>query len=243
MKRILIIDDDAELCESLLECLRSEGLGVFAIQDSNQGLQQALSGDYALVVVDVAMPSVSGFQILQGIRTRSDMPVLMTTGSGNNTEHIEALEMGADDYLPKPFNPREFVARIRAILRRTRLDSDETPAPLISARTVVGDIEIDPGMRTAYREGRPMELTSVEFNLLEILLCAAGRVLSREELARGALGRALGMNDRSIDVHISSLRKKLGRHFGGVDRIRTVRNWGYLYARLHQPFKGKMMIE
>jgi two-component system, OmpR family, response regulator CpxR len=242
MKPILIIDDDTELCESLLEYLQSEGFGVFAVHDGNQGLEQALSGDYALALLH-DVPSTSGFKVLQGIRSRSDIPVLMMTACGKDADCIEALEMGADDYLPKPFNLRELVARIRAILRRTKPDSDETPATWTSDRTVVGDIEIDRGMRIAYREGRPMELTSVEFNLLEILLRAAGQVITREELAQEALGRALGINDRSIDVHISSLRKKLGQHFSGVDRIRTLRNWGYLYARLHQPFKGKMEID
>jgi DNA-binding response OmpR family regulator len=243
MKRILLIDDDIELCDWLLQTLQAEGFAVFAVHDGDQGLQQALSGGYALALLDDVMPSISGFQVLQGIRSRSDMPVVMMAGCGKDAERIEALEMGADDYLPKPFNPRELIARVRAILRRTKPDSGETPVVRTPDLTIVGDIEIDAGMRLAYRQGKPMELTSVEFNLLEILLRAAGQVISREELAKGALGRALGMNDRSIDVHISSLRKKLGQRLSGVDRIRTVRNWGYFYARRHQPFEGKIKVE
>jgi two-component system, OmpR family, response regulator CpxR len=242
MKRILIIDDDAEHCESLLQYLQHNGFGVFAVHDGNQGLQHALSGNHALVLLDDVLPSIGGFEVLRGIRSGSGIPVLMMAEGGKDLDRIEALEMGADDYLPKPFNPRELVARMRAILRRTKPDSDERPSTRTPDRTVLGDIEIDIGIRTAYREGRPMELTSVEFSLLEILLRAAGQIISREELARGALGRALGMNDRSIDVHISSLRKKLGQHFRGVDRIKTVRNLGYLYARLHQPLEGEIKI-
>jgi DNA-binding response OmpR family regulator len=243
MKRILIIDDDTELCESLSQYLHGQGFGVFAVHDGNQGVQHALSGNHALVLLDDVLPPMGGFEVLRGIRSGSDIPLLMMTECGKDLDRIEALEMGADDYLLKPFDPRELLARMRAILRRTRPGSDERLAILTSDRTVLGDIEIDTGIRTAYREGRPMELTSAEFSLLEILLRAAGQIISREELAKGALGRALGMNDRSIDVHISSLRKKLGHHFGGVDRIKTVRNSGYLYARVHQPFEGKMKIE
>jgi DNA-binding response OmpR family regulator len=243
MKHILIIDDDAEHSELLLQYLQDNGFGVIAVHNGGRGLEQALSGNHALVLLDDALPSMDGFEVLRGIRSGSDIPVLMMTERSNDHDRIEALEMGADDYLPKPYNPRELIARMRAILRRTKPDADHRLSTRAFNRTVLGDIEIDTGIRTAYREGRPMELTSVEFSLLEILLRAAGQIISREELAKGALGRALGMNDRSIDVHISSLRKKLGQHFRGVDRIKTVRNLGYLYTRLHQPLEDENKIE
>lgn len=235
MKRILVIDDDTELCELLLEYLEREGFDVVAVHDGREGLEQAFSTDYALVVLDIMIPSMSGFEVLQAIRSQSNMPILMLTARGEDIDRIVGLEMGADDYLSKPFNPRELVARIRAILRRTRSESDEVPAP--ADRIALGDIEMDLGVRTAYRRGIPVELTSVEFNLLEILLRTAGRIVSREELAREALGRDLGSYDRSIDVHISSLRKKLGQHSSGVERIKTVRGAGYLYALLPQPIE------
>lgn len=232
MHCVLIIDDDTELCESLKESLNSEGFFATAVRDGVEGLRKALSGNYDVALVDDLTPPTDGFRVLREIRSHSDLPVLMTSGYGRETEHIEALDMGADDYLLKPFDPRTLAARIRAILRRIR----QNPELSHDARTpgedcALGDIALDTGARIAYRGGNPLELTSVEFNLLEILIRSAGQVVSREELAKGAMGRALGMNDRSIDVHISSLRKKLGHRFRGTDRIRTVRNWGYLYTR------------
>lgn len=237
MKQILIIDCDIPFCESLSVYLHTEGFDAFAVHDGGEGLKQALHGDYVLALVYLAMPFMNGFEILRGIRSRSNMPVLVMTGCGKDEERIEGLEMGADDCLSKPFNFRELAARIRAVLRRTKESSLEMVLPPGPDRTVVGDISIHSGIRIAYREGKPIDLTSVEFSVLEMLLRYAGRVISREELARGALGRSLGANDRSIDVHISSLRRKLGQHFSGVERIRTVRNWGYLYALLHQPIR------
>lgn len=243
MERILIVDDDAELGVRLSKHLGREGFEAIAVQEGRQALQQALSGGYALAVLNDATLTMDGFQVLQEIRACSDLPALIMTGSGTETDRIEALDMGADDYLPKPFNPQELAARIRAILRRAKPDFGGRPARRNGDRIVVSDIEIDPGMRIAYRNGRLIELTSVEFNLLEILLRAAGQVVSREELARGALGRALGMNDRSIDVHVSSLRKKLGQHSSGFERIKSIRNVGYLYARLHWSFGNSVKVE
>lgn len=242
MERILIIDDDAELCAWLSKYLRTEGFEAIAVHEGNQGLHQALSGVYALVLLNDTLLIMSGLQVLREIRSRSDLPVLMMNGSGTELDRIEALEMGADDNLPKPFNPRELVARIRAILRRTKPDPREMPVRPTCDRIAVGDIEMDTSMRIAYRDGSLIELTSVEFSLLEILLRAAGQVVSREELARGALGRDLGMNDRSIDVHISSLRKKLGQHPGGFERIRSIRNLGYLYTRPHRPVGNNLKV-
>lgn len=234
MERILIIDDDTELCELLLEYLQSEGFDITAVYDGKGGLERALSETYGLIVLDVMLPGMNGFEVLQRIRSRSAVPVLMLTARGEAIDRIVGLEMGADDYLPKPFNPRELVARIRAVLRRTRHVIDETTELLPPDRIIVGDIDLNRSTRIVHRNEEPIELTSVEFSLLEMLLQYAGRVVSREELAEGVLGRTLGAYDRSIDVHISSLRKKLGHQVDGMERIRTVRGAGYLYTRSPQ---------
>lgn len=241
MKRILVIDDDTELCELLIEYLEREGFEVTAINDGNEGLEEALSSEFALIVLDIMLPSLGGFEVLQSLRLKSDVPVLMLTARGEDVDRIVGLELGADDYLPKPFNPRELVARIRAILRRAKpqsLDEALLAPPPVSGKIVVGDIEMDIGTRIVNRQAKRVELTSVEFGLLEILLRAAGRIVSRDELAKGALGRGLGSYDRSIDVHISSLRRKLGQYPDGIERIKTVRGAGYLYAPLATGVEG-----
>lgn len=233
MECILIIDNDAVRCGALKEMLNIEGFSSLAVRDGTLGLREALSGDYNLVLLNEAAPPTDGFRVLREIRSHSDLPIMMMNESGGETEHIEALDQGADDYLLKPLHPGTLAARIRAILRRTgephALSADAHCQE--DAHTTLGDIRIDTGTRIAYRDGTPIHLTSVEFNLLDILLKNAGQIVSREELAAGALGRSLGMNDRSIDVHISSLRKKLGHYCSGMDRIKTVRNLGYLYSR------------
>ncbi len=230
MHRILVIDDDVELCELLMDYLTPEGLQVEAVHDGERGVERALSADHALVVLDVMLPGISGFDVLRRIRAGSKVPVLMLTARGDDVDRIVGLEMGADDYLPKPFNPRELVARIRAIQRRIepRLER-ETGKP--TQRLVIGDVELDPGARVVLQDGNPVELTSVEFTLLEVLVHASGQVVTREDLAKDVLGRRLSPYDRSIDVHISSLRRKLGHQFGDTVRIKTVRGVGYLYTR------------
>ncbi len=231
MKHILVIDDDMELCELLEEYLGREGFAIDSAHDGKEGLDKALAGDYALIVLDIMLPSLNGFQVLQGMRSKSsDVPVLMLTARGEDVDRIVGLEMGADDYLPKPFNPRELVARIRAILRRASVNPDEPPNHEASEKIVAGDVEMNVGVRTVHCNGKGVDLTYVEFNLLEMLLRNAGRVVRREDLAQGALGRSLGLFDRSIDVHISSLRKKLGPLPTGIERIKTVRGAGYLYV-------------
>lgn len=229
--RILVIDDDRELCELLGEYLGQDGFAVESAHDASAGLARALSGEHALVVLDVMLPGMSGFEVLRRIREKSRVPVLMLTARGTEVDRIVGLEMGADDYLPKPFNPRELVARIRAVQRRAaplRIapGSSGVPEPL-----AVGDVELEPGTRTVRRAGEVVALTSVEFSVLETLLRAAGKAVSREELARAALGRDLSPYDRSIDVHVSSLRRKLGRRVGASERIRSVRGIGYQYSR------------
>ena len=226
--RILIIDDDTELCDLLIEYLEQEGFTIAVRHDAQQGLSAALSGEYAFVVLDVMLPGFSGFDLLRQVRLSSAIPVLMLTARGDEIDRIVGLEMGADDYLPKPFNPRELVARIRAIQRRgdSGFNAQRTPP----ARLVADDIVIDMGTRTVLQNSVEIPLTAVEFSLLHALIKKIGQVVDREELTQGVLGRKLGLFDRSIDVHISSLRKKLGHHVNGVERIKAVRSVGYIYT-------------
>lgn len=227
---ILIVDDDRELSELVAELLSEEGFCVETTNDSAQGLARAQSGDYALTVLDVMMPGMNGFEVLRRLRAvGSRTPVLMLTARGEDVDRIVGLEIGADDYLPKPFNPRELVARIRAILRRTSHDEESTARAPENLR--VGDVEVDAGTRHVRRGGESVELTNVEYELLLLLLASAGRVVKRDELVRSVLGRELSVFDRSIDMHISNLRKKLGHRTGEVERIKTVRGVGYIYAR------------
>ena len=233
--RILLIDDDAELCELLVEYLGREGFAVESVNEGAAGLSRALSGEHALVVLDVMLPEMNGFEVLRRIREKSKVPVLMLTARGNDVDRIVGLEMGADDYLPKPFNSRELVARIRAVKRRAA-SAAETPAPpSLPERLKVGDVELEPESRVVRRAGNVVALTSVEFSLLETLLRSAGKVVPREELAKAALGRKLSSYDRSIDVHMSSLRRKLGHRAGLLERIRNIRGIGYMYARTSDP--------
>ena len=231
MNSILIIDDDMDLCELLREYLTPEGFEVETVHDGLLGAEGAVSGKYALVVLDVMLPGINGFDVLRRIRAVSRVSVLMLTARGEDVDRIVGLEMGADDYLPKPFNPRELVARIRAVLRRMESGPQlQPPPPSDSGRLVVGDIELVTGTRTVLRNGRKVDLTSVEFAILETLLRLAGQVVSRDDLVQQALGRRLSAYDRSIDVHVSSLRRKLGPLSGETERIKTVRNIGYLYS-------------
>jgi two-component system, OmpR family, response regulator CpxR len=225
-KRILIIDDDAGLCELLSEYLATEGFSVDTVHDGAEGALRAVVPGYDFVVLDVMLPGLSGFEVLSRIRRSSNLPVLMLTARGEEIDRIVGLEMGADDYLPKPFNPRELVARLRAVQRRMQQGAAEA-AP---GQLEVGDLELDFGTRTARAAGELVELTSLEFSVLEALLRSAGRVVSREDLMRQALGRQFNAMDRSIDVHVSSLRKKLGPAPNGGERIKSVRGIGYIYS-------------
>jgi len=228
--RVLLVDDDVELAELVGEYLTREGFALDPETDGTHALDRAVSGDYQLTVLDVMLPGVSGFDLLRGIRATSKVPVLMLTARGDDVDRIVGLELGADDYLSKPFNPRELVARIRAILRRTQTEA-RGPGERIAEMLGLDDVALDLGRRTVRRAGAAVELTAVEFTLLELLLRAAGAVVRRDELARGALGRALLPFDRSIDVHVSRLRKKLGPRPGGGERITTLRAVGYMYTR------------
>ncbi len=235
MNRILVIDDDRELCELLKEYLVPEGFEVEAVHDSNKGIERALSGEHDFVVLDVMLPGVSGFEVLRSLRRTSTVPVLMLTARGEDVDRIVGLEMGADDYLPKPFNPRELVARIRAIQRRGETKRATEQNEVITEQITVGDVELDAGTRMVRKSGRAVEVTAAEFDLLDMLLRSAGHVIPRKDLVSKVLGRGLDPFDRSIDVHISSLRKKLGHKVKGIERIKTIRGIGYLYA---QPKKG-----
>jgi two-component system response regulator CpxR len=183
------------------------------------------------------LPGLNGFEVLRRIRSESKVPVLMLTARGDDVDRIVGLEIGADDYLPKPFNPRELVARIRAILRRAKTDEprDESRDQAAARSLTVGDVQLDAGTRVVTRGGEMVELTAVEFDLLEKLLRAAGRIITREELSKDVLGRSTSPFDRSIDMHISNLRKKLGHHSGLLERIKTVRGVGYIYACQNHP--------
>lgn len=230
MNRILVIDDDTELCELLTDYLSSEGFKVETVHHGEQGATEALAGEYALVVLDVMLPGMNGFDVLRKIRATSQLPVLMLTARGDDVDRIVGLELGADDYLPKPFNPRELVARIRAIQRRTEALTKAAAMASQSSEVKVGDVTLNSVNRSVKRNGESITLTSVEFTLLAVLLRQAGQVISREELVEKALGRRLSAYDRSIDVHVSALRKKLGHYQGHEERIKTIRGIGYLYT-------------
>src|SRR5215469_5818083 len=225
MENVLIVDDDVELCSLVSEYLQAEGFQVEASYDGGRGLERALSGQHILIILDVMLPGLNGFEVLRRIRGTSRIPVLLLTARGEDLDRIVGLEIGADDYLPKPFNPRELVARIRAILRRTRAKG-EAPVPEILR---VGDVELDPATRTVQHRGKPVELTSVEFSLLQVLLREAGRVVTREALVDEVLGRKFSPFDRSIDMHVSKVRKKLGDS-DSEDHIKTIRGAGYIFA-------------
>jgi len=229
MDHVLVVDDDVELCALVQEYLTAEGFSLKAVHDGEQGLQQALTGEYALVVLDVMLPGINGFEVLRRIRSMSKVPVLLLTARGEDVDRIVGLEIGADDYLPKPFNPRELVARIRAVLRRTRADGGGAAAA--PEMVSVGDVELDPATRSVLRAGQPVDLTSVEFNLLEVLLREAGRVVTRERLVNAVLSRKFMPFDRSIDMHVSKVRRKLGDSEEDGDHIKTIRGVGYMFAR------------
>ena len=225
MDRILVIDDDVELCHLVGEYLEPEGFQVECLHDGSRGLDRALNGEHLLVVLDVMLPGLNGFEVLRRIRDKSRVPVLLLTARGEDVDRIVGLEIGADDYLPKPFNPRELVARIRAVLRRTQTEAG--PGEVLH----VGEVELDPGTRVVRKAGSVVELTSVEFNLLHALLREAGRVVTRERLVEVVLSRKFSPFDRSIDMHVSKIRKKLGDSDGAGDYIKTVRGVGYIFAR------------
>jgi DNA-binding response OmpR family regulator len=226
VQKILVIDDDVELCELVAEYLEPDGYQVEAINDGNAGVNRALSGEHALVVLDYMLPGLNGFEVLRQVRAASLVPIVMLTARGDDMNRIVGLQLGADDYLPKPFNPLELVARINAVLRRAQPQGDKSKPEVI----VNGDLEMDNRTRTVRRNSQAIELTVVEYSLLERFLLAPGRVITREELVKDVLHRELSPFDRSIDTHVSNLRKKIGHEVNGVERIKTIRGIGYIYA-------------
>ena len=225
---ILIIDDDTELCELVTEYLEDEGLDVGSVHDGVAGVERVSADAPDLVILDVMLPGLGGFAVISKIRETSKVPVIMLTARGEEVDRIVGLEMGADDYLPKPFNPRELVARIRAILRRT---TGVAGAGDEAAVIRIDDLEMDLGSRRVSCFSGEIDLTGAEFAVLETLVRAAGTVVSRDELSRQALDRRASAFDRSLDVHLSNLRKKLGKLPDGGERIKTVRGVGYLYVK------------
>jgi DNA-binding response OmpR family regulator len=229
MERVLVVDDDRELCQLVTRFLVREGFDISWAPSGALGVERALAEDYSLIMLDVMMPDTDGFDVLRQIREHSRTPVLMLTARGDTHDRVRGLEMGADDYLPKPFDPAELVARIRAILRRS------TPQGPAAAAMAIGDIELDGGTRTVRRSGAPVDLTTVEFDLLASLMRVAGSTVSREDLVRTVLRRDFSPFDRSIDTHVCNLRRKLGPLEDGGERIKGVRGAGYLYASPAKP--------
>ena len=225
MSRVLLVDDDDLLTELLTEYLTAEGLEVNRMPDGEKGVQEILNGPgYDVVVLDSMMPKMNGLDVLKTVRAQSKIPVIMLTAKGDDIDRIIGLEMGADDYVPKPCQPRELLARINAILRRTRLAEPDNNTPNVIS---VSDVTLYPAKRQATINEAPLELTSTEFNLLEVLMRHAGQVVNKETLSLEALDRKLAKFDRSIDVHISSIRHKLG----DASLIQTVRGLGYLFVK------------
>src|SRR5262245_36211344 len=231
--RVLVVDDDAELCHLLTQYLAPEGYAVESTHSGVTGVERALSGEHAIVVLDVMLPDIKGFEVLRRVRMQSRLPVLMLTARGDEQDRILGLEMGADDYLPKPFNPRELCARIEAILRRANFET-RTLEPRTDDRVVIDDLTLDRGARTVWRAATLVDLTTVEFDLLDALVRSAGRVLSRELLMRTVLRREFSPFDRAIDTHVSNVRRKLGPSPDGIERIKGVRGVGYQYTLRHR---------
>jgi DNA-binding response OmpR family regulator len=221
--RILIVDDDTELCELLIDFLQLEGFDATAIHDGAEAVARFPGETADAVVLDIMLPGMQGLEVLRKLRQLSEVPVLMLTARGEDTDRILGLELGADDYLPKPCNPRELAARLRAILRRTA----GTPAE--TRELAVGATRLHTGNRRASYAAQALELTSAEFNVLQALLSRAGQVVDKETLSREALGRPLNAYDRSIDVHISKIRRKFAR-LGAAELIISVRGAGYQFV-------------
>jgi DNA-binding response OmpR family regulator len=222
---ILIIDDDRELCALLASFLQLEGFTTSAVHDGAEAVQHCRDHSYDAIVLDVMLPGLQGLEVLRKLREFTSTPVLMLTARGEDTDRIVGLEMGADDYLPKPCNPRELAARLRAILRRFQGTTSDTTAVELSA----GAVHLNTAQRSVTYAGTDLQLTSAEFNVLQTLLSQAGTVVDKETLSQKALGRALSAYDRSIDVHVSKIRKKLASQ-GGENLIISVRGVGYQFA-------------
>jgi len=226
MPHILMIDDDTELCQLVAEYLAMDGFSLQAVHDGKQGLLAAQQGQQDLVLLDVMLPGLDGLSLLKTLRQQRYCPVMMLTARGDDIDRILGLELGADDYLAKPFNPRELVARIKAILRRVELiqQDNSTSSPILS----VNGVELNKQNRQVSCQQQLLTLTATEFQLLELLMQRHGELVSKEELSKSVLGRHLQQYDRSLDMHISNIRKKLA-HCSEQDKIQTLRGSGYLF--------------
>jgi two-component system response regulator CpxR len=219
---LLIVDDDAELCAMMKEFFAEAGHDLDCACTGGEGLARALNGAYDLVILDVMLPILDGFSVLQQLRRRKHLPVIMLTARVHQQDRIRGLDAGADDYLPKPFDPDELMARVRAVLRRS-----ESPPRAESTAVTIGNLRVNAATREVWSAGAPVELTAMEFDLLEMLVRAAGRVVSRDEITAALFEREATPYDRFLDVHISRLRKKLDE---GRSLIRTIRGVGYMFT-------------
>ncbi|AOE50766.1 response regulator [Kangiella sediminilitoris] len=228
MTKLLIADDDTELCQLLQEYLSQEGFDITVAHDGASAAQLILNESFDLMVLDVMLPNMNGFDVLKEVRKESQVPILMLTARGDEIDRIVGLELGADDYIGKPCNPRELTARIRSILRRTETDYSSNKKKLRSIH--LEDLYINPGSREALVNNEAIKLTATEFDILYLLASQAGELVKRDDLSEKCLGRSLEAYDRSIDMHISNLRRKLGTDSHGDERIKTVRGVGYQYV-------------
>lgn len=231
MTRLLMIDDDVKLVELVREYLEPQGFELAAVHDGAAGLLAVDEQQPNLVILDLMLPGLDGLEVCRQLRRTSPVPVIMLTARGDETDRIVGLEMGADDYLPKPFNPRELLARIRAILRRAESVEDRVAPHSIEA----GPLCIDPGSRQVRMKGQTIDLTSAEFDVLHALAQSAGRVLTRDELLERVHGPGWAAYDRSVDVHISRIRQKIERDPRHPELLKTVRGVGYLVCRGQEP--------
>ena len=229
--KILIVEDDKKLCRLVADYLEPMGYEVEAAHNGTQGLQMILSGDYHAVILDVMMPQMDGFEVLKRLREESDIPVLMLTARGEETDRIVGLEMGADDYLPKTFSSRELLARLRAVTRRHIVSERQAASATKDKVLIFGNLEIEQSSRTVRLDAKPLNLTPIEYDLLTSLARSAGRVLTRDQLLDAVAGRNYEVFDRSVDVHISSLRRKLGEDPRNPGFIQTVRTAGYMFKK------------
>jgi len=229
MTRILLIDDDVDLTHMLAQYLAHEGFEVRAVHDGASGIAELAARPYAIAVLDIMMPGLSGLEALQRIRQHSRVPVLMLTARGDGIDKVTGLNLGADDYVAKPCTPAELLARIRAILRRTQGTPTPEPAAGAPRQVQAGPLLLSPGSRQATWHGQPLELTGTEFLLLEVLARHVGHLVSKEDISQEAFQRPLTRFDRRIDVHISTIRQKLGHRPDGQPWIRNVRGQGYQF--------------
>ena len=227
--KILMIDDDRKLCRLVADYLEPMGFEVEAAHNGSQGLEMTLKGDYHAVILDVMMPQMDGFEVLKRLRRESDIPVLMLTARGEETDRIVGLEMGADDYLPKTFSSRELLARLRAVIRRHTVSERQTESATKDDLLIFGNLQIERNSRMVRLDSKIVTLTPIEFDLLTCLAASSGRVLSRDQLLDAVAGRSYEVFDRSVDVHISSLRRKLGEDPRNPKFIQTVRTAGYMF--------------